>query len=225
LADAIFIENYWLKEILDKKFAEKTFFAPPGIDTDFFTPKPSENTGYILSVGRFNDVRKNVKMLFRAYSRLLEIIPDAPRLVMAGLNAPTKEDFAVAKTLQIIDKIDVFTNVSIESLRDIYQNASVFALSSDEEGFGLVIIEAMCCCLPVVATRCGGAEVSIINGENGFLVPLNDSEAMANRIAELLRDDEKRITFGKRARESAVKNYSIKATSKIYLETYRRLLG
>ncbi|MBC7797020.1 MAG: hypothetical protein H7Z37_09115, partial [Pyrinomonadaceae bacterium] len=32
LADAIFIENYWLKEILDKKFAEKTFFAPPGID-------------------------------------------------------------------------------------------------------------------------------------------------------------------------------------------------
>lgn len=226
IADAIFVENNWLKKHLEKNFGGKTIFAPPGVDTKFFKPDVYRENGYILSVGRFGDRRKNVQMLFRAYKTAAEKLgDDLPNLILAGQTAPSDADLRKADVLGIRNRIEILTGVSAEKLLELYQNASVFALSSNEEGFGLVIAEAMACGLPVIATECGGPEVLVEENETGYLVPINDSEKMADKICHLLQNPEKRRRFGAKAREICDNRFSIVATAKIYLETYEKLLS
>lgn len=224
-ADAIFVENDWLKNDLAKAYAEKTIMAPPGTDTNFFTSKEYRRDGYLLSVARFADRRKNVQLLFRAYRKLLNILPEAPPLVLAGQTAPTKDDMAVAEELRITEKLKIYTAVPAEKLLDLYRNASIFVLSSNEEGFGLVIAEAMSCSLPVISTKCGGPEVLVKEGQTGYLVPTGDSEMLANRINSLILDPGKRQRFGEAGRIRAVENFSLKASGLIYLKTYDKLLN
>lgn len=224
-ANVIFVENHWLKKYLSSEFSEKTILAPPGVDTVFFAPSGEYRAnGYLLSVGRFSDSRKNVQLLFKAYRNLLDQMPNAPALVLAGQTAPTDEDLSVASDLKILDKIEILIDVSLEQLREIYQNAQLFILSSNEEGFGMVIAEAMACGLPVVATNCGGPEMLINNGETGFLTPVGDAPEMAQRIGDLLKNPEKRGAFAVAARKRAVEQFSLVAAGRIYLETYDQLL-
>jgi glycosyltransferase involved in cell wall biosynthesis len=67
----------------------------------------------------------------------------------------------------------------------LYQEAKCFVLPSYEEGFGMVILEAMACGIPVVSTRCGGPNDIVLDGENGYLVDIGDVNAMAEKILAL----------------------------------------
>ncbi len=224
-AVAIFVENDWLKNELEKMYPEKTVMAPPGTDTNFFTSQEYRQDGYLLSVARFADRRKNVRLLFRAYRKLLDRLPEAPPLVLAGQTAPAKADLAVADELKITGKLEILTAVTAEKLLDLYCSASIFVLSSNEEGFGLVIAEAMSCGLPVIATKCGGPEILVKEGQTGYLVPPGDSEMLAEKIKSLVLDPEKRQKFGEAGRARAVKNFSLKASGQVYLNTYDKLLN
>lgn len=226
-ADRIFVENEWLKNRLENVYKEKTVFAPPGVDTDFFFPAKNGRKNYILSVGRFADARKNIGLLFRAYRKALDISGEhlAPKLVLAGQTAPAEGDLDLANRLGISDKIEILTEVSPEKLRELYQNAAFFVLSSNEEGFGLVIAEAMACGLAVVSTKCGGPEVLIIENETGFLTPVGDDAALANKISLLIVGNGLREKFGAAGRKRAAEKFSHAATGKIYLDTYERMLN
>ena len=92
--------------------------------------------------------------------------------------------------------------VAPEAVDSYYRDAGVFVLPSLEgEGMPNVVLEAMSWGLPVVATDSGGLPTMIEDGENGFLVPMRDSEAIAERIGELLTDTEYRENMGMVARE------------------------
>jgi glycosyltransferase involved in cell wall biosynthesis len=225
-ADVVFVENKWMFDLLSAEHgSDKVVFAPPGIDADFFQPAGYQKDGYLLSVGRFNDPRKNVRMLFDAYSRLRKERPDAPRLVLAGEVGPLDSDLDYAESLGITRHLEIFQKVPLEKLRSLYQNAALFLLSSNEEGFGLVIAEAMACGLPVVSTGCGGPETLVVEGVTGHLTPVGDAEALKKRVAELLDDPEKRARFGAAGRARAVDKFSLEAAGKIFLQRYDALLG
>lgn len=225
-ADQILVMNEWLKTLLEKDFKEKVVFAPPGVDVDFYVPANDKTGNYILSVGRFDDARKNVRMLFRAFKKVSDSFGEnAPTLVLAGQTAPSATDLSEAQDLGIRDRIEILTEVAPEKLRELYQNAAAFVLSSNEEGFGLVIAEAMACGLAVVSTKCGGPEVIVLENETGFLTAIGDAEALAEKISRLLKDETLREKFGAAGRQRAVERFSHQATGKIYLETYERLLN
>jgi glycosyltransferase involved in cell wall biosynthesis len=108
-------------------------------------------------------------------------------------------------------------------LRKLYQEAACLALSSDEEGFGLVVVEAMACGVPVVATRCGGPEEIISHGSDGYLVPLDDARELANHL-RLLCDESLNQRMSAEARRTAVSRFSAEVAFRRYLDTYQRLL-
>jgi glycosyltransferase involved in cell wall biosynthesis len=78
------------------------------------------------------------------------------------------------------------------------------------ECFPKIICEAMASAKPVVATKCGGPEEQVINGETGYLVPVRDPYSLANAMLMLLENDEQAKLMGNRAREIAISNYDAK---------------
>jgi glycosyltransferase involved in cell wall biosynthesis len=112
----------------------------------------------------------------------------------------------------------------LTELVELYRDADVFALPSDEEGLGLVVLEAMACGPPVVATRCGGPEGIIEDGIDGYLVPRDDAEIRAQRLRSLLENSEAAQEFARRARAKIIAQYDVKATGDVFLEIWDRLL-
>ena len=225
LPDTIFVENRWMLEWIRQRMPNKrVLFAPPGVDTDWFRPSVYQPAGPILSVGRFCDRRKNVRLLFDAYARLRAQDPGVPKLAIAGSALPSADDLAYAASLELASSIELHHRPSPEELRALYQGASLFILSSDEEGLGMVLLEAMASALPVVATRCGGPETVVRHGETGFLTPVGDADALSNFMLELVKDEPLRRRMGSTARRACLEQFSFQAAGQPYLAEYARLL-
>jgi D-inositol-3-phosphate glycosyltransferase len=80
-----------------------------------------------------------------------------------------------------------------------YSAAEVCVVPSLYESFGLVALEAMACGTPVIASRVGGLQQTVEDGETGFLVPAGDAEALAGRLQTLLTDRDLRRYLGRNA--------------------------
>jgi len=198
----------------------------PGVDTSLFQPGGQHaRDDYILSVARFSDPRKNVELLFRAYAVLRVELGQAPPLVLAGTTGPRETDWAVARELGIVRWIEFRENPPIEELVRLYRGATVFALASDEEGFGMVLVEAMASGVAVVSTRSGGPESVLVDGETGFLTPVRDYRALAAKLGDLLKGDNLRRRMGDAGRRVAEERFSIEAAGSSYLRVYDRLLA
>jgi glycosyltransferase involved in cell wall biosynthesis len=225
--DVVFVENDWMRRWMETHLSsQQVVFAPPGVDETFFQPASESNRGddYLLSVGRFGDPRKNVSLLFSAYARIREKIVDAPPLVLAGKTPPTDSAWEHAKSLGIEESIEFRENVSNEELAELYRQATLFLLSSNEEGLGLVILEAMASGIPVVSTDCGGPSTLIEDGDTGYLVPVKDDKALAERVARLLRTPDERERMGAKGRERVERFFSQEAAGRRFIETYQSLL-
>jgi glycosyltransferase involved in cell wall biosynthesis len=228
--DALQVENPWMLEHARRSCAGTGVdikFAPPGIDTTFFSPagKSSSKTDrYILLVGRLDDPRKRAGLLLEAYALLPNVLQFAVRLQLAGSGLPGSEFWRRVEELGLSGRVSHVLRPSLTELVDLYRDADVFALPSDEEGLGLVVLEAMACGTPVVATRCGGPEGIIEDGIDGYLVPRDDAETMAQRLRSLLENSEAAQEFARRARAKIIAQYDVKATGDVFLEIWDRLL-
>ncbi len=226
--DAVFVENDWMFEFLRQRMEpSRVIHAPPGVNTELFCPgsRDPERGPYILSVGRFSDPRKRVDLLLEAYHRLTQLVPDPPRLILAGNRPPTLKDWELADKLGIVDHVTFKDNLPTPALAELFRGASFYVLSSDEEGLGIVILEAMASGVPVVSTDCGGPAISVVEGETGFRVPCGDAEKLAGRMADLLRDEDLRQRMGQKARDRAVEHFSLQATAKKFIDYYDRALA
>jgi len=90
-----------------------------------------------------------------------------------------------------------------------YQEAAVCILPSTWENSSYTLLEAMACATPVVACNSGGSPELIENGISGFLIPVNDSEALVARIAQLLTEPSLRKSMGDNARRRIEESFSV----------------
>ena len=139
---------------------------------------------------------KNQTMLLDAFERVRKTVPNA-KLLLVG---PEHDDGALRKT--VADK-GLQQEVLLLGWRSdipmLLHLADVYVASSKSEGLGLNLIEAMACDLPVIATKNRGHAESITHGQTGFLVDVNDSEAMANYVLQLHGDPQLRERITRQA--------------------------
>ena len=103
-----------------------------------------------------------------------------------------------------IDSNRCHLNGPVEDVVKAYQESSIFVLSSRFEGFGMVLIEAMACGLPVVSFDCpAGPDEIITDGVDGLLVPSGDVHALAEKLMALMFDGNLRKRLGQQARQTA----------------------
>jgi starch synthase len=121
--------------------------------------------------------------------------------------------------------------IAREDLIHLHSHASVFVCPSIYEPFGLVILEAMACETPVVASRVGGIPEIVVEGETGYLVDFDPDDlegftsALAGRIEKLLRDTTTATRMGKAGRERVLQHFGWPAIASQTVQLYERLLS
>ena len=230
--DVVQVENIWMQEYAQTIGSEHgtwVRFAPPGVDAKDFHPvyqrlHSGMTDRYILSVGRFDDPRKNIELLLEAYALMRFSMKDPPRLLLAGASGPSSAFWNRVRELDLEDCVSFHLRPTREQLVRYYQQALCFALSSDEEGFGVVLAEAMACAVPVVATRCGGPEGIITDAVNGFLVPMGNALMLANRMQLLAQNMALNERMGQAGRLTVENRFTLEIAGEAFLDTYRKLL-
>lgn len=183
---------------------------------------PSAEAVELLYVGRGGH-RKRVHALPFVLERVREEAPGA-RLRIVGFDfseEPALRDAFAAKGLT--DAVECLGAIPASALPAHYRAARVLVVPSAYEGLPLVIVEAMQCGLPVVATNVAGHPEAIDEGITGHLVPLDEPRVLGERCASLLADPASRDAMGRRAREVAVERFSMADHVGAYLALYRRL--
>ena len=227
--DAIQVENRWMLEYARELNAGRDVdlrYAPPGVDAKLFCPldhREPMRDPYILCLARLSDPRKNVGLLLEAYALLPESVRSQARLVLAGSSGPPDAFWRRAEALGLRDRISYFERPDRNALVRLYQGASAFALPSDEEGFGVALLEAMCCAVPVVSTKSGGPDGIIADGEDGYLVPLDDTMALSSRLVQVLQDATLNIEMGRKARQTIERRYDERVAGEVFVEMWDRM--
>ncbi len=156
----------------------------------------------VISIGRY-DFEKGNDLLLRAWAKVQKSCEDWT-LDIFGMGEQTQYR-QIIKELGI-DVSRCHLHGSLFNVKDEYLDSSIFVLPSRSEGFGLVVIEAMSCGLPVISFDCdNGPRNIILNGQNGYLVPPFDINEYADRIIQLIQNEELRLQMGKNAQHSSHK--------------------
>jgi glycosyltransferase involved in cell wall biosynthesis len=92
-----------------------------------------------------------------------------------------------------------------------------------DEGLPTVILEAMACGVPVVATDCGGVSEALTDGVEGFVVPPRDSEALKRALERLWREPELRTRMGEAGRRTATSRFTLERQLDEFLAMYREV--
>jgi L-malate glycosyltransferase len=171
-----------------------------------------------ISIGRMVK-RKGFDVLIRALS-LLKDIENTPRLHLVGDGPELNSLKTLARELGIQDHITFSGTVDDKEKFRLLSNSDIYVLSSVHEGFGIVLLEAMCCGLAVIATNNGGQTDIIKDGKNGILVPSKNAEALAGAMRTLALNSAKRKEMGAFNKED-VRKYDISSISIKYMEIFR----
>lgn len=195
---------------------EEILVIPYGIDTARFLPahngKPSLQGGIprpgeplLVCVSRLTP-HKRIDVLLNA----LKLLADqgiAFHCIIVGTGNMEAQLTAQRDRLDLAEKVR-FAGFVDDTLPYL-QAADLFVLPSDEEGFGLALIEAMACGVPCMAADSGGPRDIITHGQDGWIVERGSPERFAAAIREALADREALLRMGRRARETAAERFSI----------------
>jgi len=203
LADYILCPSQHVaRSFIENGFEEKKCkIIPYGVNIDLFKPFEIEKTDFtIIFVGSIG-VRKGLVYLFEALEICKAKYP-VNCLVIGKVDVEFQKIFDRYKHL--------FTHVERVEHQEIvnyYNSSSVFVLPSLDEGMAYVQLEAMACGLPIICTPNSGAEAIVINGEQGYMVPIRNSQQIAEKIEILYLNNDLLKIMSKKAYATA-QNFS-----------------
>ncbi len=199
LADTILVGSSFVhRSFIEAGLGAKHIVVIPyGSETSRFSPRDepdSDSTFRVLFVGQLTQ-RKGISYLLRAY----KIFHGAgTELMIAGRFIGTP-----AALNPYRDLFSYLGNLPHAQLPLLYRNADVFVLPTLLEGMPLVVLEAMASGLPIITTSHGPGDI-VRDGVEGFIVPIRDSEAIADRLEHLRANPEMRAEMGRSARQRAL---------------------
>ena len=182
-----------------------------GTDTNFFSPVPGgtppRQEEEILSVGSLL-VGKGHELVLRAIRQLADSCPHV-RCRIIGEGSDRARFEALARELGIAQRVQFEGRKSRAEVADAMRDCSVFVLPSRYEGLGCVYLEAMACGKPVIACRGQGIDEIIEHRKNGWLIPVDGLDELAQGLSTLLQSPDLCSRLGAAARETILNGLTL----------------
>lgn len=221
-ADYVILQTNGIKEFYKNKIApSKIGILPNPISKELSEERNPliEKKNIILSVGRLTK-NKCHTILINAFNNLDN---ENWEVVIVG-NGDYKSNLeALIKELKLGDKIKL-----IEATKDIstyYNQAKIFVFTSRTEGFPNALLEAMHFGIPCISTNCQFGPADIIeDGENGYLIPVNDQYKLKERLLQLMSNENLRTTIGQKAKTST-EQYDSNIVQLKWIEVIERFIN
>lgn len=229
VSDGVTAVSQWLKDETEMHFGSKkaidvipNFVDPARFKRDSKVCRIYGAPGdkLLCHVSNFRPVKRVMDVVL-TFERVQQTVPS--RLIMIGDGPDRSRAEAYIREHDLRDKVFFLGNVP--NLEEVLGGCDLFLLPSETESFGMAALEAMASEVPVIATNSGGLPEVVSNGETGYLLPVGDVDAMAERAIEILSDDAKQKRMGKRAREVAVEQFDESWIVPRYRDLYERVIG
>ncbi len=228
-ADAL-VADGWAAVNLPAMLGRPVHAVPKGVNAGLFRPDGPDmraqlglvDRRVVLSVGRFVPI-KNMALLVDALARMRQADP-AVHLLLVGEGPEQRALEQQAVRLGVADAVTFAGYVPQDLMAPYYRAADVFALASEFDNSPNVVLEAMACGLPVVATDVGGVAEYVDVDRGGSLIPRGDAPAMANALSEWLADSDRRRAASAFNRQLVLERFSWRASAERLLEVYRDVL-
>lgn len=216
---------------VDKKFPklkvrDKAVIIPNGIDTDLYKPHQHHNMNGELVIGMQSRLQKikDHPSLLRAFKILLTNQPEPKlRLRIAGDGTTMTELKELTAQLGISDKVEFCGMLPETELKQFMDSLDIYVHATMGETMSNSIMQAMACGLPIVASDVWGVNNMLSNQTNALLVPVENPEAMAEAILNLINNKQLAGFLATEARKTAEKEYSnhrlFQQYSKLYNES------
>jgi len=197
LADHIFVASTFTKNSLTEANIshDKITVIPYGAPVDYFSPKPKQDTTFRALFAGTLCVRKGVHYLLKAWQQLK--FKNSELLLVGAKTLP------VDWLKQYRSIIKHIPSVPHQLLSDYYTSADVVVFPSLLEGYGLVILEAMACGIPVITTPHTAGPDVIEDGVDGFIIPIRDVDALKDKLQWCKNNRKKLKDMGYAARKKA----------------------
>ncbi len=218
----------------------KIVIIPPGVDISRFYPIPPDEAkevigvppceSMLLYVGRIEPL-KGIDVLIEALAVLqaenttvcLVVIGGDPENGEQAPNEEMERLQSMCRQAGLKDLVTFLGKRSQDSLPYYYSAAEAVVVPSHYESFGMVALEAMACGTPVVASQVGGLAFLVQDGVTGYTVPVDDPQALAHRLSDLLQDHELRSRLGAQALVVA-HQYAWENIAARMIQLYRKLV-
>jgi glycosyltransferase involved in cell wall biosynthesis len=185
---------------------DKTTVINPSVDTDFFRPRSQRVHGHrIMHVGglKVGEEYRGLDISLQVTAELRKMYPDV-HLMVAGNGDKQVHYEAVAEQLGVASHVKFCGRLGPNELLAVYQSANVLITPSRKEAFGMALIEAMACGVPVVASAAEGIPDVVDDGEVGFLIEPGDVSGFVAGISKLFDDPALWMHVSENARRTAV---------------------
>jgi glycosyltransferase involved in cell wall biosynthesis len=193
-----------------------------GVDLELFAPRSRAPLRRVLGMERTTLLSVGNLLAFKGHGIVIEALASLPEcdLVIAG-EGPDRAAFnAIARKAGVAERVRFVGSLSQEKLSEYYAAADVLVLASSREGWPNVLLEAMACGTPVVATKAGGVPEIVTSMEAGVVVEERSARALAHAVRELFANPRDRAATRRFAEQ-----FGWGATTKGQLQLFRQVLA
>jgi glycosyltransferase involved in cell wall biosynthesis len=227
-ADKIIVtrKGYLSKHLDGQK--EKTAVIPIGVDTRIFRPLVTKKKGDIFFLSVLDEYHefKGLDVLLGAIRIAKREMPDL-KLIVGGEGALKDHYMKVSKSMGLCGNVEFVGSVPQKMLTEYYNSCNLFVLPSTDptrETFGIVLLEAMACEKPVVATEIAGAAEDIKGNKAGLVVGPGDKDKLAEAMLCILKNQELAAKMGSMGRRMVEEKYNWRRVAEQTSELYEELV-
>jgi len=238
-ATAISATSQFLKDVSKLYTSKEIGLIPFGVDTEKFSPavnaiSPTDSASekkdrFVIGTAKYLQKQYGQEILIRAFHTFLQNLPEHEKiqceLHIAGHGPDLHFYKALAQELKIENQVRFLGYIANDQIPSFLNSLDVFANLSFYESFGVAILEASACGLPVIASHVGGIPEVLLEAKTGFLVEPHDIQTVAVRFLELKNNPELRRQLGKTGREFVTSNYEQEMCVQICAKNYLKIIG
>lgn len=189
---------------------------PFGVDTAYFSPQPEQRDSHYITVGTVKTLahKYGIDLLIRAFANVRERLKDSDlglferlRLLIVGSGPDEAELLSLVQTLRVDDVTTFSSHVAHEQVPVYLNQLDIYVAASRLESFGVAVLEASACGLPVIVTNVGGLPEVVEDGLTGVVTPSEDVDKLAEALMQLVQDRGTRVRMGQAGRAYVRKRY------------------